>query len=390
MQVIHAGEPIPSKFSKSVFLAGPTPRDANVPSWRPEALQLLAAKGYDGVVFVPESRDGVRPDYVAQMKWEQDSQNCSDLILFWIPRDMKTMPALTTNTEFGIWASLDPARLFVGAPPQAAHVSYQLKHAAASDIPVFEDLDSLTTAVGDALKAGSERSGGATQVPLHIWKTPSFQNWYKAQTKAGNELCGAQVKWVLRIGPKFVLYWALKVDMYVASEQRHKTNEVVISRPDVCLTVAWHRPRGAAREDTLFALIREYRTPATSEDGFAWENPGGSSFKPEKDPYQTAASELKQELGLEFDAGRVKLHGSRQIAATLSGHRAHVYSVELTAAEVDTLRKLEAEGASFGVASETERTYPRVRSLKQLNEGHFVDWTTLGILYTVMAETQIN
>ena len=390
MQIIYAGETIPSTFSKSVFLAGPTPRDPDVPSWRPAALALLEAKGFDGVVFVPEARDGVRPDYIKQMQWELDSQNCSDVILFWIPRDMATMPALTTNTEYGLWASLDPARLYVGAPKNAVHVSYQLKHAAASDIPVFEELETLVSTIVLTLAAGSQRSGGATQVPLHIWKTPSFQNWYKAQTRAGIELHGAQVKWVLRIGPKFVLYWALKVDMYVPSEQRHKTNEVVISRPDVCLTVAWHRPKGAAREDTLFALIREYRTPATSDDGFAWENPGGSSFKPEKDPYQTAASELKQELGLEFDAGRVKLHGSRQIAATLSGHRAHVYSVELTAAEVDTLRKLEAEGASFGVASETERTYPRVRSLKEISEGAFVDWATVGILHTVLAETQIS
>jgi 8-oxo-dGTP pyrophosphatase MutT (NUDIX family) len=278
--------------------------------------------------------------------------------------------------------------VFFGAPETAVHVSYQQKTSVKSDIPTFKTLEDLVKGVVTTLGAGAERKGGATQVPLHIWKTASFQNWYKAQTAAGIELHGAQVKWVLRIGPKFVLYWALKVDMFVPSENRHKTNEVVISRPDVCLTVAWHRPKDSARDETLFALIREYRTPAVSEDAFAWENPGGSSFKPDKDPYKTAADELKQELGLEFDVSRVKLHGARQIAATLSGHRAHVYSVELTSEEVAALRKLEADGVSFGVASETERTYPRVRSLKEINAGHFVDWATLGILTTVMAETQ--
>jgi 8-oxo-dGTP pyrophosphatase MutT (NUDIX family) len=387
MQVIHAGESIPSTIVKSIFLAGPTPRHKDTPSWRPEALRLLGEIGYDGVVFVPEARDGVRPDYVQQMQWELDAQNSSDVIVFWIPRDMATMPALTTNTEYGIWASLDPARLFVGAPDGAAHVSYQLKYAAKNDVPTFDDLAALLKAVTTSLGDGAERKSGSTQVPLHIWKTASFQNWYKAQTKAGIELHGAQVKWVLRIGAKFGLYWALKVDMFVPSENRHKTNEVVISRPDVCLTVAWHRPAGAAPEETLFALIREYRTPAVSDDGFAWENPGGSSFNPDKDPRQTAASELKQELGLEFDAARVRLHGARQIAATLSGHRAHVYSVELSAEEVAALRKLEADGASFGVASESERTYPRVRSLREINEANFVDWATIGILTTVLAET---
>jgi 8-oxo-dGTP pyrophosphatase MutT (NUDIX family) len=178
--------------------------------------------------------------------------------------------------------------------------------------------------------------------------------------------------------------------MFVPSENRHKTNEVVISRPDVCLTVAWHRPKDASPEDTLFALIREYRTPAVSEDAFAWENPGGSSFKPDKDPYKTAADELKQELGLEFDASRVKVHSARQVASTLSAHRAHVYSVELTAEEIAALQKLEADGTSFGVAEETEKTYPRVRSLKEIRAGRFADWSTIGIVCTVLFDCGVT
>lgn len=390
MQTIYAGEPLPQKITKSVFLAGPSPRSKDVASWRPDALKALEEAGFDGHVFVPEARDGARPDYVAQMKWELDAQNSSDIILFWIPRDMKTMPALTTNNEYGIWSALDPSRVVLGAPEGAPHTSYQFKFAGENDIPSYRTLKELVDAVVAQLGAGAERAGGACQVPLHIWKTASFQSWYKAQTKAGIELRGASVKWVFRIGPKFVLYWALKVDMYVPSEDRHKTNEVVISRPDVCLTVAWHRPEGAAPEETLFALIREYRTPAVSDDGFAWENPGGSSFKPDKDPYQTAAAELKQELGLEFEPKRVRVHSARQIAATLSAHRAHVYSVELTPDEVAALKKLEEDGTFFGVAGETERTYPRVRSLKAIREERYVDWATIGILTTVMHDSDVK
>src|SRR5205085_1289814 len=133
------------------------------------------------------------------------------------------------------------------------------------------------------LGTGATRKGGEAQVPLHIWNTASFQSWYQSQRKAGNELHGAQVKWVMRVGGKFVLFWALHVNVFVPSENRHKTNEVVISRPDTCMTVAWHRPEGAPAEDTEFALVREFRSPAVTDDGFVWENPGGSSFKPQKD-----------------------------------------------------------------------------------------------------------
>ena len=93
---------------------------------------------------------------------------------------------------------------------------------------------------------------------------------------------------------------------------------------------------------------------------------------------------------MEFDPSRVQIHRARQIAATLSAHRAHVYSVELTADEVAKLVQLEADGVHFGVAAETEVTYPRVRSLAQIRAGGFVDWATIGILATVMADVGIK
>ncbi len=39
---------------KSIFLAGPTPRNKEVKSWRGEALEILQRLGFDGVVYVPE------------------------------------------------------------------------------------------------------------------------------------------------------------------------------------------------------------------------------------------------------------------------------------------------------------------------------------------------
>ena len=40
------------KGKKSIFLAGPTPREANVISWRTNACQYLEKMDFDGVVYV--------------------------------------------------------------------------------------------------------------------------------------------------------------------------------------------------------------------------------------------------------------------------------------------------------------------------------------------------
>jgi hypothetical protein len=68
MQVVYSREPFPNQVTKSIFLAGPTPRAAGVQSWRQEALVTLKALGYDGHVFVPEDRGGkARFDYDDQV-----------------------------------------------------------------------------------------------------------------------------------------------------------------------------------------------------------------------------------------------------------------------------------------------------------------------------------
>ena len=99
MKVIYAREEIPRVFSKSIFLAGPSPRSKDVKSWRPEALKELKSLGYDGVVFIPESRDGSYFDYDEQIMWEHDAIGSSDCVLFWIPRDLEVLPGFTTNDD---------------------------------------------------------------------------------------------------------------------------------------------------------------------------------------------------------------------------------------------------------------------------------------------------
>lgn len=120
INLVMAREPLPVPGGPSVFLAGPTPdRSAPVPSWRPEAARLLAEQ-WTGeqllTVLSPESRNGARADrYETQVDWETDARAAASAILFWIPRDLRTLPGMTTNVEFGL--DVATGRAVLGCPP---------------------------------------------------------------------------------------------------------------------------------------------------------------------------------------------------------------------------------------------------------------------------------
>ncbi|MFJ2591026.1 nucleoside 2-deoxyribosyltransferase domain-containing protein [Streptomyces sp. NPDC087538] len=105
INLIMARELLPA--SPSVFLAGPTSdKSAPVPSWRPDAVRALAEQWTGDrplTVLSPESRHGLRADrYETQVDWETEARAAATAILFWIPRDLHTMPGMTTNVEFPI------------------------------------------------------------------------------------------------------------------------------------------------------------------------------------------------------------------------------------------------------------------------------------------------
>lgn len=147
MHVVYAQEPLPTDPLPAVFLAGPTPRSPDVPSWRPEALQILERLAFDGLVFVPEPRDGVwKNDYTFQIEWEDEGLRRADCIAFWIARRMDTMPALTTNDEWGTWKA--SGKCVLGLPEWAEHVRYQRFHANKLGVPIFTTLpETLRAAV---------------------------------------------------------------------------------------------------------------------------------------------------------------------------------------------------------------------------------------------------
>ena len=108
---------------KSIFLAGPTPRDKNTISWRNEAIKILEKLGFDGIVYVPEySTWKPKADYVDQAMWERDGLSNATIIVFWIPRHLPNMSAFTTNVEFGYW--LHSGKIIYGRPNEAEKIKY--------------------------------------------------------------------------------------------------------------------------------------------------------------------------------------------------------------------------------------------------------------------------
>jgi hypothetical protein len=148
MNVIHALQPIP----KSIFLAGPTPRDDETPTWRPKALEILRGLGFGGTVYIPENESWSKHDrYDDQIVWEWEALSVSSVIVFWVPRDLspnskgqQKMPAFTTNVEFGLYAR--SGKCLIGSPDGAAKMTYLNALAREIGIPIHSSLEEILEA----------------------------------------------------------------------------------------------------------------------------------------------------------------------------------------------------------------------------------------------------
>lgn len=145
MKAVFALEPLP----KSIFLAGPTPRDEATPSWRPEALKLLEGMGFDGSVYVPENKGwGISEyNYDTQTRWEWEAIAVSTVVVFWVPRELKSMPAFTTNVEFGL--TIASGKCLLGYPEGAPKMRYLHHLATRYNAPVFHTLPDILKAAVD-------------------------------------------------------------------------------------------------------------------------------------------------------------------------------------------------------------------------------------------------
>jgi len=128
---------------RSIFLAGPTYRDpikGAKKSWRNEASSIFAQLQFDGHLFIPEPFGG---DYRYQIAWEEHHLEMATVILFWVPRNMEELPALTTNIEFGEW--MKSGKIVLGYPKGAPHLDYMHYKANKYEVPVCHELRSAVS-----------------------------------------------------------------------------------------------------------------------------------------------------------------------------------------------------------------------------------------------------
>lgn len=382
MNILYARQPFPTSTTSSIFLAGPTPRDEVTPSWRPEAIRILRELGFEGLVFVPEPADGKwdgddLDKWRDQVEWEEEALNRADVIVFWIPRSLPNMLGLTTNDEWGVWK--DSGKVILGTSPEAVAVRYQRYYANKYRVSTNTDLtETLKNALARIEFFGGPtlRSEGVATIPLHVYNTPEFRQWLNRLEDTGNRLLSGRVVHSHWLPSKHLFSWGLSANIWVAREQKVKSNEIVTGRPPVS-SVLLHGPIHIPWEETKVVLIREFRSNVNNPDAMVCELPGGSNFRENRTPLMTAVSEVEEEVGLVLNPDRFLPVMSRQVFPTFSTHRVSLFRVELTEEEIDSVGN---SNQSYGVAEEGETTFPTVMTVREAMWGNRADWSTLGMI----------
>lgn len=380
LKVVYSDQQLPKEVTKSIFLAGPTPRSKNVKTWRNEAVDLLKEMKYDGTIFIPEPSTGeFKHSYDDQVEWELSALNRADIILFWVPREMRSdfeMIGMTTNVEFGTW--ITSGKVVFGYPKEAEKMRYLEFLAKQNNVNSHSTLkDTLKEAV-EKIGDGAYRKNGEVEVPLYIWNTPSFQNWYSAQTEAGNILEHAKLLFNARSGlnKENVFFWILWVDIFITEENRNKVIEFVASRSNATAICLYKKEQDIM--NTSIILVKEFRSPASTEDGYVWELPGGSSENEDENRIVVAINELEEEVEFTISKDRMKFIQQRQVNETLLANQVALFSAELTQEELDWFKT--QKGIAKGNIEDTERTFTEVVTLKDILEQELVDWLNVGMI----------
>lgn len=376
MQLVFSDQTLPTFVEKSLFLEGPSPRDLETLDWRRQAVDLLTQLKYDGVVYIPcprsvwdKIKDG-KWDYENQVDWEHKARFASDAIVCWVPRELEKMPAMTTNVEFG--EDFDLGRFYYGRPDWAKKCTYLDSKAKKQGIRIYNDLLALLQDVVHSLKPVARSDAWAT-IPAMAWEFDSFRQWFSSMNLVGNELREATVTHVLGKANKSFLF-VLQAKIYVANENRVKSNESVVFRKNTVTVVPYYIQEDGS---IAYALVNEFRAATSSELGIVKEFVSGSSSDDEATVMDTVQEELKEELGLIVDKSRLIRLGEKQINATLLGHKTIVYALRLTKEEYLDIKKAEVNKTVYGELDSSEVITLCTNTKKEILKSSSTDCTTL-------------
>lgn len=385
MNIIFAGEDFPKYVKKTIFLAGPSPREEAVDDWRNQVVEQLKEKEFDGTIYIPIPRKRFYKNYTEDKSWTYDNQvewEClarqrADALLFWIPRNTKgKMPGLTTNIEFG--EDLRFPNIFYGRPDEAESCRYLDKRIEMQKKEFYNNIDDLINNILKYLGEGSERKDAETEVPLYIWKTPNFSSWYNNLKESGNSLLNFKLKDVVMIGRNkdIVFYFNAHVNIWVEKEKRYKANENIFARTNISSIISYYEDPESLEKTVV--LVKEFRSPVSNIEGFVFELPGGSSF--DDISYQeNAQTEYFEEVGLMIeDKTRFIKVSQRQLAATFGTHISHLYSLKLTKEEFLKLKDISLEEKPLGMHND-EITYVVLAKEKDIYNIP-VDYSTIGMI----------
>lgn len=386
MKIIYAQQAIPNEINKSIFLAGPSLRPGQEGiSWRLQALEILQALGYDGIVFVPEFEDGSFDEnfnWENQVRWETTCLEIADTILFHINRNIdKSLLGLTTNDEWGYWK--DSGKCVLSLTPTADKTDYQKWWAKKLRVPVHFDLFNAITNIIEIQNEYTciNRVDGERKIPLEIWSSNQFKTWYDDLKTVGNWISDAKVLKIHRMPSNNKMFaFTLWCNIYISEEERYKNNEFFFSRTDISTCVLYYPNEDIM--DTDIVLVSEFRTPVSNNKGLVFELPGGSSFKPDSEPLQIITEEISEECGFDANMDKLKEVSTRQVFATLLSHKVHLFKYELSLAELDKIKK--NQGLIFGNIEETERTKVHVMKLSEILNNNLVDFGNIGQIFEAL------
>lgn len=85
-------------------------------------------------------------DYDDQVEWEHYGLEHCSRIIFWIPRKISTMPAFTTNVEFGHY--VNSGRVIYGRPDNAEKCRYlDWLYKKYNWRPIYNDLKTMLNSI---------------------------------------------------------------------------------------------------------------------------------------------------------------------------------------------------------------------------------------------------